>query len=80
MEEEYVKVGCNVEVLFVFDLCLKSGFDKLNLFCCLRILDRYKIWKWEIDVVVLFVDGIFCIEVKYWFGIIMRSEDGLKWI
>lgn len=80
LEEEHVKAGRNAEVSFVSDLRLKSGLDKSNLFCCLRIPDRYKARKREIDVVVLTADGIFCIEVKYWSGTITRSEDGSKWI
>lgn len=80
LEEEHVRAGRNAELSFVSALRLKSGLDKSNLFCCLRIPDRYQARKREIDVVVLTTDGIFCIEVKYWSGTITRSEDGSKWI
>lgn len=80
LEEEHVKAGRNAELSFASSLRLKSGIDSSSVFCCLRIPDKYQARKREIDVVVLSVDGIFCIEVKCWSGIVTTSEDGSKWI
>ena len=80
LEEEHVKAGRNAELSFASSLRFKSGLDSSSVFCCLRIPDKYQARKREIDVVVLSVDGIFCIEVKCWSGTVTRSEDGSKWI
>ena len=80
LEEEHVKAGRNAELSFASSFRSKSGLDSSSVFCCLRIPDKYQARKREIDVVVLSVDGIFCIEVKCWSGTVTRSEDGSKWI
>ena len=80
LEEEHVKAGRNAEISLASSLRQKSGLDKTSLFCCLRIPDKYKARKREIDVVVVNGDGIFCIEVKCWSGSVTCSDDKSKWI
>ncbi|XP_077358468.1 uncharacterized protein LOC144004802 [Festucalex cinctus] len=54
-----------------------TGLKKENVYCNLRIPDQFQVVKDDINIVILTGQGIFCIDIKPWRGLVYAQDQ--KW-
>ncbi|XP_077406380.1 uncharacterized protein LOC144038100 isoform X2 [Vanacampus margaritifer] len=54
-----------------------TGLRKENVYCNLRIPDQFQVVKDDINIVILTGQGIFCIDIKPWRGLVSAHDQ--KW-